>query len=233
MVDIIRRHHTFVAICGVLLLGSLAVIGFLSSRSDKIVSSNARPGLSEAAARDGEPGYRPDLAHQDAAEPEAREVVRPPEEIFKDLSVAPQERISSMQNLIKTGSPQAIDAILEVYEREANFPARHLPVKALADTKDPRAVPVLIEAAATDPSVEVRRLAVRGLERFPGHPESTAMLKQAAIEDWDRFVRRNAIVSLVRMFGEELIDFLHTAQIGENDPEVLAVISSSLVKLGR
>lgn len=236
----IKQYHVVVGICGLLFVGALATLRWSSSAYDRVDSSSPQADTQglvvSPGAGDRTRGPRGGASLDRAAAPakgRAPDDGRRPVEILKDRSIPVRERIRTIQEVARNEGPEGFEALVEVYRREPRFAGRHLLTKAIADTKDPRAVDVLVGAATRERSVEVRRLAVRGLEKFPQDSRSVLTLKQAAVSDRDRFVRRNAIVSLVRMLGDGAAGFLESTKRRERDPEVLALVNKSLEKMGR
>jgi uncharacterized protein DUF4062/HEAT repeat protein/NACHT domain-containing protein len=98
---------------------------------------------------------------------------------------------------------------------------------------DPQVRALLIDQARTDPDVQVRRAAVRGLgERLAGHAEVHALLREL-IQDADWSVRRTAVHALGRNFGtdDDLRSLFMDRACNDPNPEFRRVASQALTWL--
>lgn len=114
----------------------------------------------------------------------------------------PGAAVAAVEGLIKIGIP-AVSPLLESLDNY-NYGARAWAIRALAGIGDPRGQSLLLDAAANDFSLSVRRAAARGLGviRWADVPErEAAMLKSqttllTVIEDDEWVVRYAAVVGL-------------------------------------
>jgi phycocyanobilin lyase beta subunit len=116
----------------------------------------------------------------------------------------PKAAIAAIEGLVKLGKA-AVQPLLEQLD-DYNYGARAYSIRALAAIADPRALEVLVSAAATDFAPSVRRAAAKGLGNLHWHqlePEQIASAQKKALEtllqishDADWAIRYAAIVGL-------------------------------------
>lgn len=117
----------------------------------------------------------------------------------------PGAAVAAVDGLIELGEI-AVEPLLEQLDGY-NYGARAWAIRALAGIGDPRGLEILLEAAANDFALSVRRAAARGLgtirweglsaERTPAEQQRVAaVLMQASEEDPEWVVRYAAVVGL-------------------------------------
>lgn len=116
----------------------------------------------------------------------------------------PGAAIAAIDGLVALG-PEAVPALLEQLDGY-NYGARAWAIRALALIGDPRALPVLLDTAAGDFALSVRRAATRGLGNLdwsrlpqdqmpPAQAQVLPVLQQATVDpEW--VVRYAAVASL-------------------------------------
>lgn len=136
----------------------------------------------------------------------------------------PGAAVAAVEGLVQIGIP-AVSPLLEKLDGY-NYGARAWAIRALAGIGDPRGQSLLLEAAANDFSLSVRRAAARGLgnirwSKLSDHERPEAMLRSQAVllqatEDEEWVVRYAAVVGLEAL----------ALQIAQTDP-----ITNSLQQL--
>jgi phycocyanobilin lyase beta subunit len=116
----------------------------------------------------------------------------------------PAAAIAAVDGLIQLGE-SAVMPLVEQLD-EYNYGARAYSIRALAAIRDPRALDVLVTAAATDFAPSVRRAAAKGLGNLNWHqlkPEEVAQAQIKALntlievsQDSDWAIRYAAVVGL-------------------------------------
>jgi phycocyanobilin lyase beta subunit len=116
----------------------------------------------------------------------------------------PKAAIAAIEGLVKLGKA-SVPPLLEQLD-DYNYGARAYSIRALAAIADPRALEVLVSAAATDFAPSVRRAAAKGLGNLHWHqlePEQIESALSIALEtllqishDADWAIRYAAIVGL-------------------------------------
>ena len=125
----------------------------------------------------------------------------------------PGAAVAAVEGLVQIGIP-AVSPILEKLDGY-NYGARAWAIRALAGIGDPRGQMLLLNAAANDFSMSVRRAAARGLgtirwHKIPASERDDAMMQSQTIllqvtEDDEWVVRYSAVVGLEAL-GLELAD---------------------------
>lgn len=95
----------------------------------------------------------------------------------------PGAALAAVEGLVKLGAP-AVVPLLEQLD-EYNYGARAYSIRALAAIADPRALDVLVTAAATDFAPSVRRAAAKGLGNLDWHQLKPEQAKEAQIKALD------------------------------------------------
>lgn len=116
----------------------------------------------------------------------------------------PGAAVAAVDGLIDLGEI-AVESLLEQLDGY-NYGARAWAIRALAGIGDPRGLEILLETAANDFALSVRRAAARGLgtirwerlpaEQIPGEQQRVAAVLIQASEDPEWVVRYAAIVGL-------------------------------------
>lgn len=116
----------------------------------------------------------------------------------------PGAAVAAVDGLIELGEI-AVESLLEQLDGY-NYGARAWAIRALAGIGDPRGLEILLEAAANDFALSVRRAAARGLgtihwerlppERAPGEQQRVAVVLMQASEDPEWVVRYATVVGL-------------------------------------
>lgn len=116
----------------------------------------------------------------------------------------PGAAVAAVEGLIQIGIP-AVSPILEKLDGY-NYGARAWAIRALAGIGDPRGQRLLLDAAANDFSLSVRRAAARGLgnirwHKIPDHERDDAMMQSQTVllqvtHDDEWVVRYAAVVGL-------------------------------------
>lgn len=159
----------------------------------------------------------------------------------------PGAAVAAVDGLIELGEI-AVEPLLEQLDGY-NYGARAWAIRALAGIGDPRGLEILLEAAANDFALSVRRAAARGLgtirweglsaEGTPGEQQRVAaVLMQASVEDPEWVVRYAAVVGLqglasaVKANHPEWVEQILTRleEIANTD-ETLAVCARALLAI--
>jgi len=116
----------------------------------------------------------------------------------------PGAAVAAVDGLIDLGEI-AVESLLEQLDGY-NYGARAWAIRALAGIGDPRGLEILLETAASDFALSVRRAAARGLgtirwerlpaEQIPGEQQRVAAVLIQASEDPEWVVRYAAVVGL-------------------------------------
>ncbi|MEM9806296.1 MAG: HEAT repeat domain-containing protein [Cyanobacteria bacterium P01_D01_bin.56] len=116
----------------------------------------------------------------------------------------PGAAVAAVEGLIQIGVP-AVSTLLEKLDGY-NYGARAWAIRALAGIGDPRGLPLLLDAAANDFSLSVRRAAARGLgtihwvdiseQARPGAQQQSQDILLKVTEDDEWVVRYAAVVGL-------------------------------------
>ncbi|MEM7063030.1 MAG: HEAT repeat domain-containing protein [Cyanobacteria bacterium P01_B01_bin.77] len=156
----------------------------------------------------------------------------------------PGAAVAAVEGLVQIGIP-AVSSLLEKLDGY-NYGARAWAIRALAGIGDPRGQTLLLEAAANDFSLSVRRAAARGLgairwNQVSDHERPEAMLRSQtvllqAIEDEEWVVRYAAVVGLETLAlqltqTDSIINGLQQLQNQDDTPAVQARAQWALEKL--
>lgn len=95
----------------------------------------------------------------------------------------PGAALAAVDGLVKLGEP-AVEPILEQLD-EYNYGARAYSIRALAAIADPRALDLLVTAAASDFAPSVRRAAAKGLGNLHWHKLKPEQVKDAQAKALD------------------------------------------------
>ena len=140
----------------------------------------------------------------------------------------PGAAVAAVEGLVQIGIP-AVSPLLDKLDGY-NYGARAWAIRALAGIGDPRGLDLILETAAEDFSLSVRRAAARGLgsiqweklekaDRREGQIKARNTLLQVAIDDPEWVVRYAATVGL---------QGVATAAAAEDQPDLLPPIADCL-----
>ncbi|MBI2901457.1 MAG: hypothetical protein HYY17_14830 [Planctomycetes bacterium] len=113
----------------------------------------------------------------------------------------------------------------EVYDGEPEFPGRARLVLAIARTRSPRAVPVLLGALEPEHPLDVRCSAAQGLEPYLDRPEVRQRMTRVARGGDPVPLRRAAIGSLASRPGADVDELLRALAEGPGEPEEIRAIA--------
>lgn len=143
----------------------------------------------------------------------------------------PGAAVAAVDGLIELGEI-AVESLLEQLDGY-NYGARAWAIRALAGIGDPRGLEILLEAAASDFALSVRRAAARGLgtirwerlppERIPGEQQRVAVVLMQASEDPEWVVRYATVVGLQGL----------TSAVKANHPEWVEQVLTRLKEIAK
>ena len=141
----------------------------------------------------------------------------------------PGAAVAAVDGLIDLGEI-AVESLLEQLDGY-NYGARAWAIRALAGIGDPRGLEILLETAANDFALSVRRAAARGLgtirwerlpvKQVPGEQQRVAAVLMQASEDPEWVVRYAAVVGLQGL----------TSAVKANRPEWVEQVVTRLRKI--
>ena len=152
----------------------------------------------------------------------------------------PTAAITAVQGLIQLGK-SAVQPLMEQLD-EYDYGARAYAIRVLAALADPRALDILLTAAATDFAPSVRRAAAKGLgtldwsqlsaeQRFAAQTKTLQTLL-AILQDPDWSIRYAAVVGLQALSTSDLQDQIQAQfeQMTQADPDIAVRARISLAQ---
>ena len=152
----------------------------------------------------------------------------------------PTAAVMAVQGLIQLGK-SAVQPLMEQLD-EYDYGARAYAIRVLAAIADPRALDVLLTAAATDFAPSVRRAAAKGLgtldwsqlsaeQRFAGQSRAVQTLS-SIFQDPEWSIRYAAVVGLQALSTSDLQEQIQAQfeQIIQTDPDIAVQARISLAQ---
>jgi HEAT repeat protein len=138
-------------------------------------------------------------------------------------------RIAALEPLMTYRDPPTFEALKSAWLDPSPFPGRYHLCRALGESGNAGAIPLLLEALAPDRPLDLRSHAALGLGGFAEEPRVREELKKRALGDPAPAVRQNAIRSLSRWRNPEVDGFLRDlAGSGSADAETRRVAGALL-----